>query len=86
MPDIASWISPFIHQLNIPVSLEDRGLISYLYSTNSLQDLGFFFLNTSYPFLETADFLLPKSGLLQDFYNLIDDSSFKSNGYFPSLD
>ena len=35
MPDIASWISPFIHQLNIPVSLEDKGLISYLYSTYS---------------------------------------------------
>ena len=42
MPDILSWISPFIHQLNIPVSLEDKGLISYLYSTYSLQDLGIF--------------------------------------------
>ena len=28
MPDIASWISPFIHQLKILVSLEDKGLIS----------------------------------------------------------
>ena len=42
MPDIASWISPFIHQLNILISLEDRGLISYLYSIDSLQDLGIF--------------------------------------------
>ena len=42
MLDIASWISPFIHQLNIPVSVEDMGLISYLYSTYSLQDLGIF--------------------------------------------
>ena len=42
MHDIASWISPFIHQLNIPISLEDKGLISYLYSTYSLQDLGIF--------------------------------------------
>ena len=64
MLDIASWISPFIHQLSIHVSLKDRGLISYLYSTYSLQDLGIFFLNTSYPLLETIDFLLPKSGLL----------------------
>ena len=86
MIDIASWISPFIHQLNIPVSLEDRGLISYLYSTYSLQDLGIFLSQYFIPILETVDFLLPKSGLLQDFYNLIDDSSFKSNGYFLSLD
>ena len=42
MPDIASWISPFIHQLNILISLEDRGLINYLYSAYSLQDLGIF--------------------------------------------
>ena len=42
MPDIASWISPFIHQLSIHVSLKDKGLISYLYSTYSLQDLGIF--------------------------------------------
>ena len=42
MPDIASWISHFIHQLNIPISLEDSGLICYLYSTYSLQDLGTF--------------------------------------------
>ena len=42
MPDIASWISSFIHQLNIPISLEDKGLTSYLYSTYSFQDLGIF--------------------------------------------
>ena len=42
IPYIASWISPFIHQLNIPISLEDRGLFSYLYSTYSLQDFGIF--------------------------------------------
>ena len=42
MLDIASWISHFVHQLNILVSLEDMDLISYLYSTYSLQDLGTF--------------------------------------------
>ena len=42
MSGIASWISPFIHQLNIPISLKDKDLISYLYSTYSLQDLGIF--------------------------------------------
>ena len=75
MSDIASLISPFVHQLNIHVSLEDRDLISYLYSTYSLQDLGIFFLNTSYSFLETVDFLLPESGILQDLHNLIDGSA-----------
>ena len=42
MPDIANRISPFIHKLNILISLEDRGLINYLYSIDSLQDLGIF--------------------------------------------
>ena len=75
--DIASWISPFVHQLIIPVSLEDRDLIMIWV---------FFFPNTSYPFLETADFLLLESGILQDLHNLIDDSALKSNESFSSLD
>ena len=77
MHDIASWISPFVHQLNIPVSFEYQDLYKIWV---------FFFLNTSYPFLETADFLLPESGILQDLHNLIDDSALKSNESFSSLD
>ena len=36
MPDNAVWISPLIHQLEVPASLEDMDLISYLYSNHSL--------------------------------------------------
>ena len=74
------------HKLEDPVSLEDRGLTSYLYFHILHKIWVFFFLNTSYPFLETADFLLPKSGVLQDFHNPIDDSALKSNEYSSSLD
>ena len=75
-----------LHKLEDPISLEDKGLTSYLYFAHSSQDLGIFLLNTSYPFLETTDLLLPKSGVLQGFNNLIDDSALKSNEYFSSLD
>ena len=69
-----------IHLLEAPTFLKDKDLTSYLYFLPSFKICVFFFLNTSHPFLETADFLLPFAGLLQNFYKSIDDSSFKSNG------
>ena len=74
--------SGFLHiqWLEVPAFLKDKDLTSYLYFLPSCKIWVFFFLNTSHPFLETADFLLPFAGLLQNFYNSIDDSSFKSNG------
>ena len=45
----------------------------------------FSFFNTSYPFLKTADFLHPKSGSLQNFYKMVDDSSFRSDEFFLLL-
>ena len=46
----------------------------------------FSFFNTSYPFLKTADFLHTKSGSLQNFYKMVDDSSFRYDGFFLLLD
>ena len=74
------------YKLEDLVSLEDKGL-SATRILNILHKIWvIFFLNTSYPFLETVDFLLPKSGALQDFHNLIDDSALKSNEHSSSLD
>ena len=42
MPTNAAWISPFTSQIEDPVSLEDRGLTSYLYFAHSPQDLDIF--------------------------------------------
>ena len=69
-----------INWLEAPTFLKDKDLTSYLYFLPSCKIRVFFFLNNSHPFLETEDFLLPFAGLLQNFYNSIDDSSFKSNG------
>ena len=69
-----------IHFSEAPSFHKDKDLTSYLYFLPSYKIWVFFFLNTSHPFLETADFLLPFTGLLQNFYNSIDYSSFKSNG------
>ena len=46
----------------------------------------FFFSNTSYQFLMTTDFLLPKTGQLQGFYNKNDVSSLRSERVFSFLD
>ena len=46
----------------------------------------FSFFNTSYSFLKTVDFLHPKSGSFQNFYKMVDDSSFRYDGFFLLLD
>ena len=45
-----------------------------------------FFSNTSYPFLMTVDFLLPKTGQLLDFYKMNNVSSLRSERVFSFLD
>ena len=45
-----------------------------------------YFFNTSYPFHKTTDVLHTKSGSLQEFYKMVDDSSFRSDGFFLLLD
>ena len=69
-----------IHSLEALAFLKDKDLTSYFCFLPSFKMWVFFFLNSSHPFLETEDLLLPFSGLTQNFYNPIDGSSFKSIG------
>ena len=57
-----------------------------VFNTLFIRSVYFFFFNTSYPILKTVDFLHTKSGSLQNFYKLVDDSSFRYDGLFLLLD
>ena len=69
-----------VHWLRASCFSQRQGFNQLLVFFISFKIWVFFFLNTSYPFPETTDLLLLFSGLLQNFYHLIGDSSFKSNG------
>ena len=78
----------FLHYSLIrgPFFFQSKGSNQLLVSKTLFIRSVFFFLNTSYPFLKTIDFLHPKSRSLQNFYKIFDDSSFRSNGFFLLLD
>ena len=78
----------FLHYSLIrdPFFFQNKGSNQLLVFKTLFIKSGFFFFNTSYPFLKIVDFLHPKSGSLQNFYKMVDDSSFRSDAFFLLLD
>ena len=85
MPNNAAWISPhFTNERSLLLSKTWISLVTCIH--NTLYKIWvFFFFNTSYPFLKTADFLHPKFGSLQDLYKMVDES-FRFDGLFSFHD
>ena len=78
----------FLHysQIRGPFFFQSKGSNQLLVFKTLFIRSGHFFFNTSYPFFKTADFLHPKPGSLQNFYKMVDDSSFRFDGFFLLLD
>ena len=79
----------FLHYSLIrgPLFFQSKGSNQFTCIQNTLYKIWvFFFFNTPYPFLKTVDFLHTKSGLLQNLYKMVDDLSFRYDGFFFLLD